>query len=61
VPVKLILMAYKNNVVNNTIQQKLEEIRSTVQRPGDAHAPLHTRQPIGHDRPMFNIADQPGG
>jgi len=28
---------------------------------GDAQTPPHTRQPIGHDRPMSNIANQPGG
>jgi hypothetical protein len=61
VSVKLILMAYKNSVVNNTIQQKLEEIRSTVQRLEDALASPHVQQPIGHDHPMSNVSDQPGG
>jgi hypothetical protein len=61
VSVKLILTAYRNSVVNNAIQQKLEEIRSTVQRLGDAHASPHARQLIGHDRPMSKVSDQPGG
>jgi hypothetical protein len=61
VSVKLILTAYRNSVVNNAIQQKLEEIHSTVQRLGDAHASPHARLPLGYDRPLSNVSDQPGG
>ena len=34
VSVKLILMAYKSSVSNNSIQQKLDEIHSAVQQLG---------------------------
>jgi hypothetical protein len=56
VSVKLILMAYKNSVANYTMQQKLDEIYSAVQRQGDAHAPHHTRQPTGRDYPALDVS-----
>ena len=39
VSVKLILMAYKSNVVNDAVQQKLDEIHSTVAKKHQRPAP----------------------
>jgi hypothetical protein len=61
VSVKLILMAYKNSVVNDTVQQKLDEIHRTVQWLRDANAPHRARPPIGCDCPAAGVSDQPKG
>jgi hypothetical protein len=45
VSVKLILVGYKNSVSNDSIQQKLDEIRSAVQDLGRAHGPDSVMQP----------------
>jgi hypothetical protein len=57
VSVKLILMAYKNSVANYTMQQKLDEIYSAVQRLGDANALNQARQPTGRDCPASDVSD----
>jgi hypothetical protein len=47
VSVKLILMGYKNSASNDSIQQKLDEIRSALQDPGRTHGPESVVQPTG--------------
>jgi hypothetical protein len=47
VSVKLILMGYKNSASNDSIEQKLDEIRSAVQNLGRTHGPDGAMQPTG--------------
>jgi hypothetical protein len=47
VSVKLILMGYKNSASNDSIQQKLDELRSAVQNLGRIHGPDSMMQPTG--------------
>ena len=56
VSVKLILMGYKSSVSNDSIQQKLDEIHSAVQRLGQS-----LTAPPRNDRPSSGTPDRPGG
>jgi hypothetical protein len=47
VSVKLILMGYKNSASNDSIQQKLDEIRSAVQSLERTHGPERVTPPAG--------------
>jgi hypothetical protein len=61
VSVKLIVMAYRNSAGDYAIQQKLDEIHSTLQRLGNANALNQELEPIASDRPAAVVSDHPGG
>jgi hypothetical protein len=59
--VKLILMAYKNSVVNDAVQQRLDDIHRTVQWLREANVPPRARPPMGRDCRAAGVADRPRG
>jgi hypothetical protein len=63
VSVKLILMAYKTSVSNNSIQQRLDEIHSAVLHVGRLNTPNSPLEPTGsprNDRPPSGASGQSG-
>ncbi|MDB6046690.1 MAG: hypothetical protein JWM63_5241 [Gammaproteobacteria bacterium] len=61
VSVKLILMGYKNSASNDSIQQKLDEIRSAVQQLGLTHGPDSVMQSTGSRSDARPASGPPGG
>jgi hypothetical protein len=65
-PAKLILMAYKNSLVNDTVQQKLDDTvqysgSRTIQWLRDANVAHCARPSVRGDCPAAGVSDQPGG
>ena len=59
VSLKLILMAYKNSVSNDSMQQKLEDIHSAIQQLGQSHVPKSTPHPDAREAPHASQPSQP--
>ena len=59
VSLKLILMAYKNSVSNDSMQQKLEDIHSAIKQLGQSHAPNSTPHPDAREAPHASQPSQP--